>query len=117
MAPPRTGATQTLVRILPGLMGDLDAWIEAQPGPRLGRPEAIRRLLTQRLEGDAELRRGLIALAGKIDGLVARARRVEAERDALATRVAMLEAVLGLEGEQFAARQLTREPADVERSP
>jgi hypothetical protein len=103
MAPPRTGAKPTTVRILPRLMSDLDNWIEAQPGPRLGRPEAIRRLLTERLagqpaqapppsgatEGDsdlAELRRKFIMIAGKVDHVLAYAKRVEAERDALAAR-------------------------------
>src|SRR6516225_2720252 len=100
MAPPRTGAKPTTVRIPPGLMSDLDRWIEAQPGLRLGRPEAIRHLLGERLvgrpapaptrgttEGDTDLsefRRWLITFARKVDRAVAHAKRVEAERDALA---------------------------------
>jgi hypothetical protein len=122
MAPPRTGAKSLHIRVLPGQMGDLDAWIDAQPGPRLLRVEAVRRLLTERLAGEpapapaapiaeppsafaereaehtrdveqAELRRELIRLGGKIDQLVAYARRVEAERDALAARAPRLEVV------------------------
>jgi hypothetical protein len=108
-------------------MSDLDRWIEAQPGLRLGRPEAIRHLLGERLvgqpvpappppcgstEGDAdlaELRRQLIRLAGKVDGLVAYTRQVEAERDALAAWAPRLE-VVRRPGEHFAARQSPREP-------
>jgi hypothetical protein len=134
MAPPRTGATPILVRILPRLMCDLDRWIEAQPGPRSGRPEAIRYLLGERLagqpapasaaprgsmEGDidlGELRRWLITFAGKVDRVVAYARRVEAERDALAARAPRLE-VVPRPGEQPAVRQPPRESPAAERWP
>jgi hypothetical protein len=132
MAPPRTGAKPILVRILPRLMSDLDRWIEAQPGRGLGRPEAIRHLLGERLagqpppcpprgstEGDSdlgELRRWLITFAGKVDRVVAHAKRVEAERDALAARMPTLE-VVRRPGEQFAGRQSPREPPAAERWP
>ena len=125
MAPPRTGAKPTTVRIPPGLMSDLDRWIEAQPGLRLGRPEAIRHLLGERLvgrpapaptrgttEGDTDLsefRRWLITFARKVDRAVAHAKRVEAERDALAAWAPRLE-VVRRPGEHFAARQSPREP-------
>jgi hypothetical protein len=101
MAPPRTGAKSLHIRVLPGLMGDLDAWIEAQPGPRLLRVEAARRLLTERLASQSvpadnelgEVRSRLIALAGKIDRFVAYTRQLEEQRDALAARTSRLELV------------------------
>ena len=132
MAPPRTGAKPTTVRIPPGLMSDLDRWIEAQPGLRLGRPEAIRHLLGERLvgrpapaptrgttEGDTDLsefRRWLITFARKVDRAVAHAKRVEAERDALAARAPRLE-VVPRPGEQPAVRQPPRESPAAERWP
>jgi hypothetical protein len=102
-------------------MRDLDAWIEGQPGPRLLRVEGVRRLVKERLAAeaapapaapseDAELRRQLIALGGKIDGLLAYTKDLEAQRDALAARAAKLEV-----GEQFAVRQSPREPPAVDR--
>jgi hypothetical protein len=122
MAPRRTGAKSLHIRVLPGLMRDLDAWIASQPGPRLLRVEAVRQLLTQRLAGppapapaapseDAELRRQLIRLAGKVDGLVAYTRQLEAERDALAARAARAERAAE------AAQQSARETANVVRWP
>jgi hypothetical protein len=77
-------------------------------------------LLTQRLAGEpapadnelGEVRSRLIVLAGKIDRVVAYARQVEAERDALAARAPRLE-VVGRPGEQFAVRQSPREPPAV----
>lgn len=38
-----------LVRLKPDLMGELLRWIDAQPEPKPSRPEAIRRLLSERL--------------------------------------------------------------------
>jgi hypothetical protein len=98
---PRTGATPTMVRIPPQLMSDLDNWIKAQPGPQLARPEALRRLVTERLAGQAapvdnelaEVRSRLIVLASKVDQLVAYARELEAQRDAVAARRPTLEVV------------------------
>jgi hypothetical protein len=128
MAPPRKGTLPTTLRISRQLKSDLDAWIKAQPNPQPTRPEAIRRLLTERLadqpapaaaptplprgstEGDAdlaELRRKFIMLAGKVDGLVAYTRQVEAQRDALAARAPRLEIV----------REPPRPPPNVERWP
>jgi hypothetical protein len=63
-------------------------------------------------EDTAELPRQLILLAGKVDGVVAYARRVEAERDALAARAA--------EAAQQSAREtanLVRWPADGRSTP
>jgi hypothetical protein len=37
------------VRILPNLMAALESWIARQPDPKPSRPEAIRRLLAERL--------------------------------------------------------------------
>ena len=113
-----------MVRMPRQLSSDLDSWIAGQPGPRLGRPEAIRRLVTERLAGQAapvdnelgEVRSRLILLARKVDGVVAYAMRVEEERDALAARAAKLEVVRPT-GEQFAVRQSPREPPAVERWP
>jgi hypothetical protein len=127
MAPPRTGAKSLHIRILPGLMGDLDAWIAAQPGPRLLRVEGVRHLVKERLAGEpapapaapsedtAELRRRLIALGSKLDGLLAYTKEVERQRDALAARAPRLEVVSP--GEQFGVRQSPREPPNVERWP
>jgi hypothetical protein len=123
VAPPRTGTTQIQVRFPPALLAAVDASIAGQ-SPRLSRPEEIRRLVKERLAGEpaptpaapsedsAELRRQLIRLAGKVDRVVAYARRVEAERDALAARAAKLE-VVGRPREQFAVRQSPREPPAV----
>jgi hypothetical protein len=115
-----------LVRLPPALLAAVDASIAAQRDPRLSRPEGIRRLLRERLAGHpapaapaedtAELRRQLIALAGKIDGLVAYAKEVERQRDAYAARALRLE-VVPRPGEQFAFRQSPREPPAVQRWP
>jgi hypothetical protein len=128
MAPPRTGAKSLHIRILPGLMGDLDAWIAAQPGPRLLRVEGVRRLVKERLAGEpapapaapsedtAELRRQLSRIAGKIDGLLAYTRQLEEQRDALAAWRPKLE-VVSRPGEQFGARQSPRTVPPVEHWP
>jgi hypothetical protein len=117
-----------MVRMPRQLSSALDGWIARQPGPRLGRPEAIRRLVKERLAGEpgpapaapsedtAELRRQLIRLAGKVDGFVAYTRQVEAERDALAAWAPRLE-VVSRPGEQFGARQSPRAVPPVERWP
>jgi hypothetical protein len=39
------------LRLLPPNLSALDTWIAAQPEPRPSRPEAIRRLLAEALEG------------------------------------------------------------------
>jgi hypothetical protein len=96
MAPPRTGTTQIQVRFPPALLAAVDASIAGQSLP-LSRPEEIRRLVKERLgepapapaapsEDAAEIRSRLVDLAGKVDGLIAYAREVEAQRDALAAR-------------------------------
>ena len=122
MAPPRTGTTQILVRLPPAVLAALDASIAGQ-SPRPSRPEEIRRLVKERLAGEpapapaapsedvAELRRQLIRLAGKVDGLVAYTRQLEAERDALAARAARAERAAE------AAQQSARETANVVRWP
>jgi hypothetical protein len=46
---PRTDATPVLVRLPPAALSALDAWIRRQPEPRPGRPEAIRRILSDAL--------------------------------------------------------------------
>jgi hypothetical protein len=46
---PRINATQVAVRIPPGDLARLDAWIAAQPEPKPSRPEAIRRLVEKAL--------------------------------------------------------------------
>jgi hypothetical protein len=118
MAPPRKGTLPTTLRISRQLKSDLDAWIKGQPNPQPTRPEAIRRLVKERLAGEpapaagaaedaAELRARLIALAGKVDGLAAYAREVERQRDALAARAPRLEVV----------REPPRPPPNVERWP
>jgi hypothetical protein len=113
-----------MVRMPRQLSSDLDSWIAGQPGPRLGRPEAIRRLVKERLAGEpapapaalsedtAELRRQLIRLAGKLDRFVAYTRQVEAERDALAAAWVARDARAA-----EAAQQSAREPANVVRWP
>ena len=45
---PATGAKPIMVRLLPGQLGKLDAWREAQ-GDQPSRPEAIRRLVDRAL--------------------------------------------------------------------
>jgi hypothetical protein len=127
MAPPRTGTTQIQVRFPPALLAAVDASIAGQ-SPRLSRPEEVRRLLTERLAGEpapapaapsedtAGLRRQLIRLAAKVDGLIAYARELEAQRDAYASRLPRLE-IVPRAGEQFAARQSPREPPPVQRWP
>jgi len=127
MAPSRTNTTQILVRLPPAVLAAVDASIAGQ-SPRLSRPEEIRRLVKERLAGEpapapaapsedaAELRRQLIRLAGKVDGLIAYARQVEAERDALAARAPRL-AVVSRPGEQFGARPSPRAVPPVERWP
>ena len=127
MAPSRTNTTQILVRLPPAVLAAVDASIAGQ-SLRLSRPEAIRRLVKERLAGEpapapaapsedtAELRRQLIRLARKVDRVVAYAMRVEEERDALAARAAKFEVVRPT-GEQFAVRQSPREPPAVERWP
>ena len=47
--------TQIQVRILKELLGPLDDWIAAQPGPRPTRPEAIRQLVRKSLKRDGHL--------------------------------------------------------------
>jgi hypothetical protein len=42
---PKVGATLIGVSFPPRLLSALDAWIEKQPEPKPGRPEAVRRLL------------------------------------------------------------------------
>jgi hypothetical protein len=42
---PPTEATPVLVRVMPDQIERLDAWINKQGEPDLGRPEAIRRIL------------------------------------------------------------------------
>jgi hypothetical protein len=124
MAPPRTGTTQIQVRFPPALLAAVDASIAGQ-SQRLSRPEEIRRLVKERLAGepapapaapseDAELRRQLIALGGKIDGLLAYTKDLEAQRDALAARAPRLE-VAPHPAEQFAGRQPPRAVPAVER--
>jgi hypothetical protein len=46
---PPTEATPVLVRVMPDQLEKLDAWIKAHP-EKVGRPEAIRRLLGQALK-------------------------------------------------------------------
>jgi hypothetical protein len=92
------------------LLAAVDASI-ARQSPRPSRPEEIRRLVKERLAGDAELRSRLIALGGKVDGFVAYTRRVEAERDALAGSVARDARAAE------AAQQSARETANVVRWP
>jgi Arc/MetJ-type ribon-helix-helix transcriptional regulator len=46
---------QTLVRLHPPILDNLDAWIAAQPKPRPSRPEAIRVALRDWLASDAVL--------------------------------------------------------------
>jgi len=128
MAPRRTNTTQILVRLPPAVLAALDASI-AGHSPRLSRPEEVRRLVKERLAGEpaparaapsedaAELRRQLIALGRKIDGLVAYARQVEAERDALAARTVPRLGIVSRPGEQFTVRQSPREPPPVQRWP
>jgi hypothetical protein len=109
-----------LVRFPPALLAAVDASIAGQ-SQRLSRPEEIRRLIKERLAGEpaptlapaassedtAQLRSRLIALAGKVDGLIAYAREVERQRDALADRAPRLEVV----------REPLRAPPSVERWP
>jgi len=48
--PAPTGKGQMIgVRLQPLSLAELDAWIIAQPDPRLSRPEAIRRLVEKAL--------------------------------------------------------------------
>jgi hypothetical protein len=75
-------STPVLVRLPPGLLSELDAWIAAQRDPVLTRPEAMRRLTKERLSGvgasseeAAELRRKFIMLVRRVDELIA-ARRL-----------------------------------------
>ncbi|MEQ6331975.1 ribbon-helix-helix domain-containing protein [Sphingobium sp. MK2] len=46
---PKIGATPVNVRLPPDDLAALDQWIAAQPEPRPTRPEAIRRVLAERL--------------------------------------------------------------------
>ena len=46
---PAVNATPLTVRVPPGELARLDAWIAAQPVPRPSRPEALRRLATMAL--------------------------------------------------------------------
>jgi hypothetical protein len=41
---PPVGATPLTVRVPPGELAALDAWIDAQPDPKPSRPEALRQL-------------------------------------------------------------------------
>jgi hypothetical protein len=78
-------STPVLVRLPPGFLSELDAWIAAQRDPLLTRPEAMRRLTKERLTGAgatahsaedvAELRRKFIMLVRRVDELIA-ARRL-----------------------------------------
>lgn len=47
---PPVNATPVTVRIPPDQLAAVDAWIAAQPEPKLTRPEAIRRLVERGLE-------------------------------------------------------------------
>ena len=40
------------VRLLPGVLKPLDAWIERHPEPKPSRPEAIRQLIRKALEAE-----------------------------------------------------------------
>jgi hypothetical protein len=122
MAPRRTGAKSLHIRLLPGLMRDLDAWIAAQPGPRLLRVEGVRRLVKERLAGelapapaapseDAELRSRLIALGAKIDGFLAYTKEIERQRDAYAARA------LGVRPSPCAVPPAERRPTDPRGDP
>ena len=71
-----------LVRLPRGLLSELDAWIAAQGAAQPSRPEAMRRLVKERLSGVgasseevAELRRKFIMLVRRVDELIA-ARRL-----------------------------------------
>lgn len=48
--PKPTGGVGLMVRVQPDLLAQLDAWISEQSEPRPSRPEAVRRLLRERLE-------------------------------------------------------------------
>jgi hypothetical protein len=51
MGRPPTGIGKTIgLRLYPAMEADLDAWIDAQPGPKPSKPEAIRRLLAEALQ-------------------------------------------------------------------
>ena len=53
--PVTTGKGELIgVRLHEPALGDLDAWIAAQPEPRPTRPEAIRRILSQALGKQAD---------------------------------------------------------------
>ena len=47
---PKVDSEEVGVRMNRALLDVLDAWIAAQPEPRPGRPEAVRRLLQAALE-------------------------------------------------------------------
>jgi hypothetical protein len=79
------------------LLAAVDASI-ARQSPWPSRPEEIRRLVKERLAGDAELRSRLIGIFRKVEALLAR-------RDALAARVSRLEV------------REPRQPPNVERWP
>ena len=49
---PRTEATPIMLRLQPDQLAALDAWIAAQPNPRPSRPEAVRTILKEKLEGE-----------------------------------------------------------------
>jgi hypothetical protein len=60
--PKTTGKGESVnLRLLPQLMGALDAHIAAQPEPRPSRPEAIRRLLAEALDRVVETARPAIS--------------------------------------------------------
>jgi hypothetical protein len=54
--PETTGRGDARVHLSPEQMSNLDAWIEAQPEPKPGRPEAIRRLLDPVLQSQKDAR-------------------------------------------------------------
>ena len=55
--PKTTGQGQLIgVRMLPGNLAPLDAWIADQPDPKPSRPEAIRHALTDWLTGQGYVR-------------------------------------------------------------
>ena len=50
---PPTGTGELIgVRLQPDQLGALDKWIARHPDPKLSRPEAIRRMVTEHLAGE-----------------------------------------------------------------
>ena len=66
-----------MVRLCPALLANVDGWIAAQRDLYLSRPEAIRRLMAERLATQAEiaelaeLKRQFVILDRRIDALAA----------------------------------------------